>query len=73
MTSGNDTVASQLLAMRNQLTAEVWPTAIAAARSGDRDRIRDLVRLKVDIESIDFALAHRTASENEKARPGSQA
>lgn len=57
----NDAVAAQLLAIREQLTTEVWSTAVAAATSGDHERIRDLVKLKVDIEAIDFALGHRPA------------
>jgi len=51
----------RLLAIREQLTTEVWSTAAAAATSGDHERIRDLVKLKVDIEAIDFALGHRPA------------
>lgn len=58
---GNDAVAARLLAIREQLTTEVWSTAVAAATSGDHERIRDLVKLKVDIEAIDFALGHRPA------------
>lgn len=57
----NDVVAAQLLAIREQLTTEVWSTAVAAATSDDHERIRDLVKLKVDIEAIDFALGHRPA------------
>ena len=34
---------------------------MAAATSGDHEDIRDLVKLKVDIEAIDFALGHRPA------------
>lgn len=69
MTRDNDAVAAQLLAIREQLTTEVWSTAVAAATSGDHERVRDLVKLKVDIEAIDFALGHRpasTATENER-------
>ncbi len=65
----NDAVAARLLAIREQLTTEVWSTAVAAATSGDHERIRDLVKLKVDIEAIDFALGHRpagTANEDER-------
>lgn len=65
----NDAVAARLLAIREQLTTEVWSTAVAAATSGDHERVRDLVKLKVDIEAIDFALGHRpasTATENER-------
>ena len=57
----NDAVAARLLAIREQLTTEVWSTAVAAATSGDHEDIRDLVKLKVDIEAIDFALEHRPA------------
>ena len=42
----NDAVAARLLAIREQLTTEVWSTAVAAATSGDHERIRDLVKLK---------------------------
>jgi len=65
----NDAVAARLLAIREQLTTEVWSTAVAAATSGDHEDIRDLVKLKVDIEAIDFALGHRpavTADEDER-------
>lgn len=65
----NDAVAARLLAIREQLTTEVWSIAVAAATSGDHERIRDLVKLKVDIEAIDFALGHRpagTADEDER-------
>ena len=61
----NDAVAARLLAIREQLTTEVWSTAVAAATSGDHERIRDLVKLKVDIEAIDFALGHRPAGRPE--------
>lgn len=61
VTTDHDVVAAQLLAIREQLKAEVWSTAVAAATSGDHERIRDLVKLKVDIEAIDFALGHRPA------------
>ncbi|WP_242076971.1 hypothetical protein [Brevundimonas diminuta] len=69
MIEDNDAVAARLLAIREQLTTEVWSTAVAAATSGDHERIRDLVKLKVDIEAIDFALGHRpagTANEDER-------
>lgn len=65
----SDAVAARLVAIREQLTTEVWSTAVAAATSGDQERIRDLVKLKVDIEAIDFALVHRpadTADEDER-------
>ena len=61
----NDAVAAQLLAIRGQLTTKVWSTARAAATSGDHERIRDLVKLKVDIEAIDFALGHLPAGRPE--------
>ena len=66
MTRDNDAVAAQLLAIREQLTTEVWSTAVAAATSGDHERVRDLVKLKVDIEAIDFALGHRPAGTADK-------
>ena len=53
-------VGAQLLAIREVLQAKVWPTAVDAAVSGDHEHIRDLVKLKVDIEAIDFALGHRS-------------
>ncbi len=59
MTTDNEAIAAQLQAIREELEAKVWPTAVDAAASGDHERIRDLVKLKVDIEAIDFALAHR--------------
>ncbi|WBT07303.1 hypothetical protein PFY01_06360 [Brevundimonas vesicularis] len=65
MTRDNDAVAAQLLAIREQLTTEVWSTAVAAPTSGDHERVRDLVKLKVDIEAIDFALGHRPAGRPE--------
>jgi hypothetical protein len=52
-------VSAKLAALRQELEASIWPTAVAAANSGDHERIRDLVKLKVDIEAIDFALSHR--------------
>jgi hypothetical protein len=52
-------ISAKLVALRRQLEASVWDTATAAAQSGDHEKIRDLVRLKVDIEAIDFALSHR--------------
>jgi len=52
-------VAARLVALREELEANVWAAATAAAQSSDHERIRDLVRLKVDIEAIDFALSHR--------------
>lgn len=60
----NDTeVAARLLAIRQELEATVWPTACEAARSGDHERIRDLVKLEVDIRAIDFALGRRPVSD----------
>lgn len=55
----DDAVSASLIAMRQALEASVWTTATAAATSGDHERVRDLVKLKVDIEEIDFALSHR--------------
>lgn len=52
-------VSAKLVALRQELEASIWPTATSAALSGDHEHIRDLVRLKVDIEAIDFALSHR--------------
>lgn len=59
MTLDDSAVADRLLAIREELNASVWPTAVEAAVSGDHERIRDLVKLKVDIEAIDFALLRR--------------
>jgi hypothetical protein len=52
-------VSAKLVALRRELEASVWETATAAALSGEHEKVRDLVRLKVDIEAIDFALSHR--------------
>lgn len=52
-------VSAKLVALRSQLEANIWPTAAEAADTGDHEGIRDLVKLKVDIEAIDFALSHR--------------
>ena len=52
-------VSAKLVTLKAELEAQVWPTAVAAANSGEHERIRDLVKLKVDMEAIDFALAHR--------------
>ena len=52
-------VSAKLVALRAELEAKIWPTAVAAATSGEHERIRDLVKLKVDIEAIDLALSHR--------------
>jgi hypothetical protein len=65
MTTDNAAVAAQLSAIREQLEASVWPTAVEAAASGDHERIRDLVKLKVDIEAIGFALGHRPTDKPE--------
>ena len=61
-------VAARLLAIREELEAKVWPTAVEAAVSGNHEQIRDLVKLKVDIEAIDFALLHRPAPPPEGRR-----
>ncbi len=52
-------ISGKLLALRQELEASVWPTAAIAAQTGDHEHVRDLVRVKVDIEAIDFALSHR--------------
>lgn len=52
-------VSAKLVALKAELEAEIWPTAVAAVTTGEHERIRDLVKLKVDIEAIDFALSHR--------------
>ena len=59
MTTDNAAVVARLLAIREALEAQVWPKAVEAATSDDHERIRDLVKLKVDIEAIDFALLRR--------------
>lgn len=51
--------AAKFVDLREELVARIWPTAEAAAETGDHEKIRDLVKLKVDIEAIDFALSHR--------------
>ncbi len=61
-------VYAKLVALRRQLEASVWPAAVAAAQTGEHERVRDLVKLKVDIESIDFALSHRPVD----ARPDAE-
>jgi hypothetical protein len=61
MDTDNTAIAARLVALREALEARVWPTAVEAATHGDHDRIRDLVKLKVDIEAITFALGHRPA------------
>lgn len=60
-TPAPEETAARLIALREALTARVWATASAAAQTQDHERIRDLVKLKVDIEAIDFALSHRPA------------
>ena len=52
-------VAAKLIAIRTRLEAKLWPTAVAAANSDEHECIRDLVKLKVDIEAINLALSHR--------------
>jgi hypothetical protein len=59
MTANAEDVSAKLVALRQALEASVWSTATEAAVSGDHEKVRDLVRLKVDIEAIDFALSHR--------------
>jgi hypothetical protein len=61
MTIDNASVAIRLPAIRAELDAKARPTVAEAAAFGDHERIRDLVKLKVDIEAIDFALGHRPA------------
>lgn len=68
MTDDNAAVAAQLLAIRDELEAKVWPTAVEAVKSGDHERIRDLVKLKVDIEAIDFALVRRMIGSSEESQ-----
>lgn len=59
MIDDNDSVSAKLVALRAELEAKIWPTAVTAANSGEHEHIRDLVKLKVDIEAIDLALSHR--------------
>ena len=59
MNLDNAAVAARLVAIRDELEAKVWPTAVEAAASDDHERIRELVKLKVDIEAIGFALRRR--------------
>jgi hypothetical protein len=56
--NANDQIVRQLERLRAELVAGVWPAAVRAAEVSDHERVRDLVKLKVDIEAIDFALAH---------------
>jgi hypothetical protein len=58
-TSPDDQTIARLEALRLELLAKVWPTAEQASVSFDHETVRELVRLKVDIEAIDFAMAHR--------------
>jgi hypothetical protein len=58
-TAHAEDISAKLLGLRAQLEARIWPTAASAAQSGDHEHLRNLVRLKVDIEAIDFALSHR--------------
>lgn len=60
-------IATRLVALREALEAKVWPTAVDATIHGNHDRIRDLVKLKVDIEAITFALEHRPVDPAEGA------
>lgn len=55
----NEEISGKLVALRGELEASVWATAAEAVQTGDHERVRDLVKLKVDIEAIDFALSHR--------------
>jgi hypothetical protein len=57
-----DEISAKLVALRQELEASVWEAATAAAQTGDHEKVRDLVRLKVDIDAIDFALSHRPVS-----------
>lgn len=59
MNDNSAAVSAKLVELRSELEASIWPTAVAAANSGEHERVRDLVKLKVDIEAIDFALSHR--------------
>ncbi len=52
-------ISAKLVALRQSLVDSVWPTATQAALTGAHEDVRNLVRLKVDIEAIDFALSHR--------------
>ena len=65
MSTDNAAVAARLHAIREDLQTQVWPTAVEAANSGDHERIRDLVKLKVDIEAVEFALVHRPTEPEE--------
>ena len=66
MSTDNAAVAARLHAIREDLQTQVWATAVEAANSGDHERIRDLVKLKVDIEAIDFALGNRPTGSAEE-------
>lgn len=52
-------ISAKLVAIRADLESRIWPTAVVAAQSGNHEHIRDLVKLKVDLEAIEFALSHR--------------
>lgn len=69
MTTDNEAVADRLIRIREALEAKVWRTAIQAAASDDHEHIRDLVKLKVDIEAIDFALGHRPTGFRDRTSP----
>lgn len=58
---GANESAAKLLELREKLVSQIWPAALAAAETGDHENVRNLVKLKVDIEAIDFALSHRPA------------
>ena len=69
MTDPNaEEISAKLVALRKELEASVWEIATAAAQTGVHEKIRDLVRLKVDIEAIDFALSHRPVGSHRIAR-----
>ena len=55
----DDEIMAQLEALRLELLARVWPMAAEAARTRQHDAVRELVKLQVDIEAIDFAMSHR--------------
>ncbi len=55
----NDDYVARLQAIRAELVARVWPAGVEAAIKHDHETVRELVRLKVDIEAIDYTLSHR--------------
>ena len=59
MTTNNTVVTARLVENCEELEATVGPTTVEAAASDDHERIRDKIKLKVGIEAINFALAHR--------------